>query len=112
MPFRVTQKLLNLKALPNDSSNTEGVDSNLIIKNVFQTIDSISRHVFWTNTCLVRSITVKLLLRRRSIYTLLYLGLAKEKNGTLKAHAWIKVPSTNQTYDDGSGEYTTVAVLI
>lgn len=113
LPFRITQKLLNFKTYHANTLYTEGVlENSLIVRTVFQTVDSISRHVFWTNTCLVRSITVKILLRRRNIDAILYLGLAKDDKGQLKAHAWVKALDSGMVYDDGSGEYTTVAVLV
>ena len=120
LPFRIIQKVFGFKAFQanipfSENSNTDPAEFsglNTSVKAVFQTVDSISRHVFWTNTCLVRSITVKYLLRRRKIDALLYLGLAKDEKGQLKAHAWVKVPEIGLVYDDGSGEYTTVAVLV
>jgi Transglutaminase-like superfamily len=111
LPFRIIQKVFGFKVYQANISFSENSNTDHSVKVVFQTIDSISRHVFWTNTCLVRSITVKYLLRRRKINALLYLGLAKDEKGQLKAHAWVKVPETGLVYDDGSGEYTTVAVL-
>lgn len=113
LPFRWTQQLLGLQSYTPNSANTEGYQEEYapISRTIFQTIDAISRHVFWTNTCLVRSLTLKLMLRRRRINALLYLGVAKENNGQLKAHAWVKVPPTNMVYDDGSQEFTTVAVF-
>jgi ABC-type long-subunit fatty acid transport system fused permease/ATPase subunit len=119
LPFRIIQKVFGFKAYQANIPFSENSNTNLYqygvlqtVKIVFQTVDSISRHVFWTNTCLVRSITVKYLLRRRKINALLYLGLAKDEQGQLKAHAWVKVPEIGLVYDDGSGEYTTVAVLV
>ena len=112
LPFRVIQKLLNLKAHKADTPYAGQKDDNPIVRTTFQTVDAISRHVFWTNTCLVRSIVIKLLLRRRGIEAILYLGLAKDAQGQLKAHAWLKALRSGLVYDDGSGEYTTVAVLV
>jgi Transglutaminase-like superfamily len=120
LPFRVIQKVFGFKTYQAHIPFIEDININpaefwglnSLVKPIFQTVDSISRHVFWTNTCLVRSITVKYLLRRRKIDALLYLGLAKDEKGQLKAHAWVKVPEIGLVYDDGSGEYTTVAVLV
>lgn len=111
LPFRITQKVFGFKAYQANIPFSENQNNNPSVKIVFQTVDSISRHVFWINTCLVRSITVKYLLRRQKIDALLYLGLAKDERGQLKAHAWVKVLESGLVYDDGSGEYTTVAVL-
>lgn len=112
LPFRIIQKLLKLKAHKANMPYADGKDNHPIVRTTFQVVDTISRHVFWTNTCLVRSIVVKLLLRRRGIEAILYLGLAKDVQGQLKAHAWLKALQSGLVYDDGSGEYTTVAVLV
>ncbi len=112
LPFRIIQKVFGFKVYQADVPCPTNNDSTPSVKTIFQTVDSISRHVFWTNTCLVRSITVKYLLSRRKIDALLYLGLAKDEQGQLKAHAWVKVLESGLVYDDGSGEYTTVAVLV
>ena len=112
LPFRIIQKVFGFKVYQADVPSLTNSDSIPSVKTIFQTVDSISRHVFWTNTCLVRSITVKYLLRRQKVDALLYLGLAKDEQGQLKAHAWVKVLESGLVYDDGSGEYTTVAVLV
>ena len=112
LPFRIIQKVFGFKVYQADVPSLTNSDSIPSVKTIFQTVDSISRHVFWTNTCLVRSITVKYLLRRQKVDALLYLGLAKDEQGQLKAHAWVKVPEIGLVYDDGSVEYTTVAVFV
>ncbi len=112
LPFRITQQILRLRAQATQDPILSDIAPNVTVQTVFRTIDSISRRVFWTNTCLVRSITIKLMLRRRHIPSVLYLGLAKDVSGQLKAHAWLRIPSTNQVYDDGSRDFTTVAVLV
>lgn len=43
----------------------------------------------WKNTCLVRAIAVKLMLRRRKIKSTVYLGVGEEE-GRFEAHAWVK----------------------
>lgn len=113
LPFRWTQKLLGLRTYSAETQVAPPVrENNLIFCSTYQIVDSISRHIFWTNTCLVRSIVVKLLLRRRHVATLLYLGLAKGEQGQLKAHAWLKDISSGLIYDDGSPTFTTVATLV
>ena len=112
LPFRIIQKVFGFKAYQANLPFSENAVNTPSVQVVFQTVDSISRHVFWTNTCFVRSITVKYLLRRIKIDALLYLGLAKDEKGQLKAHAWVKELQSGLVYDDGSGEYTTVAIFI
>ena len=42
----------------------------------------------WTRKCLIQGIIAKLMLNKRAINSVLYLGLAKE-GYQLKAHAWV-----------------------
>ncbi|MBU7007235.1 lasso peptide biosynthesis B2 protein [Phosphitispora fastidiosa] len=60
------------------------------IRNVHHAIRVISRHTFWESTCLVRAIAALKMLQRRKIAGTLYLGTAKDGNGRLIAHAWLR----------------------
>jgi hypothetical protein len=112
LPFSCIKRLLRLKAYQANTFYAENKDNSPFVQDLFKIVDSISRHVFWTNTCLVRSIVLKLLLRRRNMGAILYLGLAKDANGQLKAHAWLKALDSGLMYDDGRAEFTAVAVLV
>jgi hypothetical protein len=43
----------------------------------------------WKNRCLVSSLAARCMLRRRNIESQLSLGVAKNSNGKIIAHAWI-----------------------
>ena len=45
----------------------------------------------WPNKCLVSSLSARLMLIRRNIQSQLSLGVAKDSEGKLIAHAWLKV---------------------
>lgn len=45
----------------------------------------------WKNQCLVMSLSGKSMLNRRKIASELHLGLKKDENGRLVAHAWLEV---------------------
>ena len=45
----------------------------------------------WPNKCLVSSLSARVLLKRRNIKSQLSLGVAKDAEGKLMAHAWLKV---------------------
>jgi predicted GIY-YIG superfamily endonuclease len=48
------------------------------------------RHLVWARKCLVESIAVKRMLRRRHIPATLYLGVAKDNQDRMTAHAWVR----------------------
>ncbi len=45
----------------------------------------------WPNKCLVSSLSARLMLIKRNIQSQLSLGVAKDSQGNLIAHAWLKV---------------------
>jgi len=57
---------------------------------VARAIESLSRRTPWESTCLAQSIAGKQMLRRRKIKNILYLGMKKDKDGKLSAHAWLQ----------------------
>jgi len=59
-------------------------------KKVAWAVNVMSRHTFWESKCLVQAITAKTMLKRRKIKSTIYLGVAKDENGKMIAHAWVK----------------------
>lgn len=49
------------------------------------------RFGFWSNVCLVQSITAKHMLNRRGIGSQLKLGVRHDENHQVMAHAWVSV---------------------
>lgn len=60
------------------------------IKSVSWAISIMSRHTLWESKCLAQAITAKYMLRRRSIKTTLYLGVATNQKQEIVAHAWLR----------------------
>jgi hypothetical protein len=60
------------------------------LKHISQAIHIVSRYTFWDSKCLVRAIAGMKMLERRRIDSTLYLGTAKDENGNLIAHAWLR----------------------
>ncbi|MBY0007031.1 lasso peptide biosynthesis B2 protein [Priestia aryabhattai] len=67
-----------------NSSNKE------ILASVSQAIHTMSRYTFWESQCLVKAIAAMKMLEKRQIDSTLYLGTAREENGELVAHAWLR----------------------
>jgi hypothetical protein len=67
-----------------DSSNKE------ILSSISQAIQIMSSYTFWESQCLVKAIAGMKMLERRGIESTLYLGTAKDENGELIAHAWLR----------------------
>ncbi len=76
------------KPLLNHSFKSEE-EQILAAKQIGQAIQIMSRHTFWQTKCFVQALTAKKMLNRRGIPSILYLGMAKDKNKKLTAHAWV-----------------------
>lgn len=57
----------------------------------------------WESLCLVRALTARKLLSRKQISTTLYLGVGKDENGKMIAHAWIRAGEMYVTGGNGEG---------
>jgi len=60
------------------------------IKNISSAIEIVSKYTPWDSKCLVKAIAGMKMLARRRINSTLYLGTAKDENGSMIAHAWLR----------------------
>lgn len=77
-----------LKWLKNPKKN---IYNEQDIKEVFFTIKKIDKYAFWTTTCYTQAIAARLIFKRKNIKSQIFLGMTKDKDGQLLAHAWTKV---------------------
>lgn len=66
------------------------------------------RRTPWESLCLVRALTARRLLAQKHIPCTIYLGVGKDENGKMVAHAWLRAGEFYITGGDGSG-YACVA---
>lgn len=85
-------KVLPFRRVPSLFSNPEQplVDHDpafpILIRNALVRSD---RYSPWKNRCLVQSLSGRCMLRRRKIASVLSLGMAKDSEGKIIAHAWL-----------------------
>lgn len=77
-------------------------------KKIRNAVVNTSKYTPWESLCLVQSMTVQSMLKRRNISSTLYLGVNKDENNEMKAHSWIRCGKMYVTGGDGSN-YATVA---
>ncbi len=106
MPFSKVAPTLG--SYMNETSRSETPQNSPIIKNVAQVINIASRYTLWDSKCLVRAIAALKMLERRRIESTLYLGTAKERNGELIAHAWLRSGPIYITGAEGKSRFTIV----
>ena len=77
---------------------------------VAKNVNRVCEHTPWESKCLVRALTARKLLNEKGIPSTLYLGVGKDENGAMVAHAWIRTGSYYVTGGDGK-DYATVATF-
>lgn len=83
--------------------------NNEDIANISKAIHIMSRYTFWESQCLVRAIAGMKMLEKRKIESTLYLGTAKDENGQLIAHAWLRSGSLYISGAEVMNQFTIVA---
>ncbi|MGG1166123.1 MULTISPECIES: lasso peptide biosynthesis B2 protein [Bacillus cereus group] len=92
----------------NETSFTHMHPNGDTLKKVSEAISVMSRYTFWESQCLVKAIAGMKMLEKRHIDSTLYLGTAKDNNGELIAHAWLRSGSFYVTGSEGMEKFTVV----
>lgn len=86
----------------------ESLDHYRYARVVSYYVDMVASKTPWESLCLVRALTARYLLNRKKIPSTMYLGLKKDENDKLVAHAWLRCGSLYVTGGNGK-EYAMVA---
>ncbi|WP_440118213.1 lasso peptide biosynthesis B2 protein [Paenibacillus sp. QZ-Y1] len=81
------------------------------VRNVSKAILSASRYTLWESRCLVMAIAAMKMLERRKIDSTLYMGTARNEQGQMMAHAWLRSGKLIVTGADTMDQYTVVGVF-
>lgn len=88
IPFRYLKKVLGV---PKQESSLEITHQQLeVAKQVRRIVLLACDHTPWESKCLVRAILTAHLLKRKRIQSTLYLGVNKNREGSMQAHAWLR----------------------
>ena len=79
------------------------------LRFVSDAIHIMSRYTLWESMCLVKAIAGMKMLKRRKIESTLYLGTAKDENGKMIAHAWLRSGSYYISGAEEKDKFTIVA---
>lgn len=83
LPFRYCIKRLR-------PAGEMGVTNDpLLLTKIRDAVTRANRLAFWENICLVKSFAARLMLHRRNIGSVMYLGLQFRNGKELVAHAWL-----------------------
>ena len=107
IPFRFISPFLGCQDERINKKNLKN-DKNYIT-DIMWSISTASKHTPWKNTCLVQAITAKMMLKIRKQQSSLFLGIAKDQDKNLKAHAWLSSGDIIVTGSETTEEYTVIS---
>lgn len=107
LPFRWIAPHLGQSMAETPLSDHSG--HNRIEDRISWAIQTMSRYLPWECKCLVQAVCGKLMLRRRRLISTLYLGVAKDENGSLSAHAWLRCGHRILTGDSGAEQFKIIS---
>ncbi|EIT86523.1 hypothetical protein A374_03094 [Fictibacillus macauensis ZFHKF-1] len=79
------------------------------LETIASSLHIVNRWAPWNTKCLVRAIAGTKMLKRRGIESTLYLGTAKDEDGQLIAHAWLRSGNFILTGGDEMKKFTVVS---
>lgn len=96
------QKLEKMLGERGQETPLEETEENYkVARMVARHVNRIANHTLWESKCLVRAMTAQKLLKEKNIHTTLYLGVGKNEEGGMRAHAWLRC---GKYYVTGEGE--------
>lgn len=99
MPFSKVVRHLDLQ--PHETTYAYNEADEAVMRRISNALHLVSRHTWWESKCLVRGLAAMNMLARRGIESTLYLGTAKDGDGRLIAHAWVR---SGRIYVTGAAE--------
>lgn len=78
-------------------------------RSIRRAVLKASRYTPWESKCLVQALTVQKMLKHRNISSTIYLGVNKDKENNLAAHAWSRVGTMIVTGGELKDEFTQVS---
>ncbi|WP_230500800.1 lasso peptide biosynthesis B2 protein [Sutcliffiella rhizosphaerae] len=91
-----------------ETSFDSAMTDRKVLATVSQSIHIMSKYTFWESQCLVKAIAAMKMLEKRKVESTLYLGTAKDDNGKLIAHAWLRSGPYFVTGSEGMERFTVV----
>lgn len=80
-------------------------------KRVGDAVRRAAAYLPWHSLCLPQAMAARLMLQRQKILSTLYMGVDKNEQGELVAHAWLNVGSNNITGAGNTRDYVVIAAF-
>ena len=108
IPFRRLAASLGIRQTSEDRQTDSKAPLLPELLRVARIIRQVSNHTPWRSNCLAQALAGRGMLSRRGVASTLYFGVAKNEQGELEAHAWLRSGETTVT---GATEIIRYAVV-
>ncbi|MDO4536453.1 MAG: lasso peptide biosynthesis B2 protein [Clostridium perfringens] len=88
IPFKRLRKHIGKHKV--ESSEKIPIEDYKVARQVLNAVDMATTKTPWESKCLVRALTTQRMLKKRKVYTTLYLGVGKDGDNKMLAHAWLR----------------------
>lgn len=92
-----------------ETSSSPSTTNNGELARISKAIHVMSRYTLWESQCMVKAIAGMKMLEKRNIDSTLYMGTAKDEEGKLIAHAWLR---SGSFYVSGAEEMEKFTVVL
>ena len=107
VPFNKLRKRMG--KVKEESPEEVDINTYMEARNVSEIVSIVSRHTPWESKCLVQALTAQKLLKEKEISTTLYLGVKKDRDNNMLAHAWLRCGEYYVTGGANKDGYAVVA---
>lgn len=107
LPFRTLLCLTKLSS----ERNHLGRDDGLPPERIAWTVQAVSRYLPGMRNCLVQALATQIMLAHRDYPAHLRIGVTKDEDGRLKAHAWVELEGKVIIGKVGASQYTPLPLL-
>jgi hypothetical protein len=107
-PFKKIVPILGLPDLETNSQTKE--EDRQTVYRISKSVRTVAGHTPWPSKCLVQVMAAKHMLRRRGIPSTVYLGLSKNEEKEMIAHAWIRSGDVFLTSVKGMKKFSVVSI--
>jgi len=112
MPFRRLAPLMGqLQTGPDRSSATLRADERAAALAVRRALLRVDPRLPWRSSCLVRALAARLMVGRRRLPSVIYLGARGDAATQLFAHAWLRCGEIDVVGAEIAEEYTPIAAF-
>lgn len=109
VPFRYLCRYLGKTQI--ETSYDSNLSHETILQQISHSLQIAKRNVPWECKCLILAMSGTMMLKRRRLPSTLYLGISKQPNEKLSAHAWLRSGSYYLSGAESMDEFKIILTL-